>query len=109
MHSRTIGIVFASGMILAVWTQGRLCIREALIFADQIDHVHSIPTSAPLKPEVHHVMDRCPDFRVFPIQIRLFGREKGEEVLVCLGVVSPLQDIGVSFTSLDCYSIKYRR
>lgn len=106
MHSWTIDIVYASRMILAVWTQGRFCIRETLVFANQVDHVHTVPTSATLKPETHHIMYRSPNIRVFPVEIRLFRCEEGEEVLACGGVVGPLEDFRVSISSLGWYSIK---
>lgn len=49
-----------------------------------------VPTNATLEPEGHYVVDRCPNLRVFPIEIRLFRREQREVVLVCLGIVGPL-------------------
>lgn len=109
MHARTIDIVFATGVILLVGTQGRLCVRKALIFANQIYNIHSVSTSAALKPKVHHVVDRCPDFRIFPVEIRLFGREQREVVLVGLGIVCPLQDLGVSASLSVCDSTRQKR
>lgn len=106
MHARAIDIIFASRVVLAVWTQRGLCIREALVFADQIDYVHPVTTSATLKPEIHHIVDRCPNFRGLPVEIRLFRCEKREVVLVCLGVVGPLQEFRVSVLSLSYYTVK---
>lgn len=89
MHSRPIDIVLGARMVFNVRSFYGLCVWEPLVLTYKVYDIHSVAAGATIEPEVHHIMDGIPDLRVFPIEIRLLGREQGQEILVSLGVIGP--------------------
>lgn len=87
MHTRAIDIplpprmafrapALIAGRVTRSGIQNRFIgVREALIFTDQIDDVHPIPTCALFELEAHDIMDSDADIRGFPVQIWLVRSE----------------------------------
>ena len=76
-------------MISNVGSVYGLCVWEPLVLAYKVYDIHSVAAGATIKPKVHHIVNGIPDLRVFPIEIRLLGREQGEEIFVRFGVIGP--------------------
>ena len=82
VHAWAIDVVFGAGVVSGVGAHGWFGVREALIFADEIDDVHPEATGSSFEPEVHDILNGGADVWIFPIQVRLFGREEGEVVFI---------------------------
>ncbi len=50
------------------------------LLADVVDDVHAKAGNAALKPPVHHLVDLCSNFRIFPVQVRLATVEQMQVV-----------------------------
>lgn len=76
MHARPVDEILAARVILSARPERRLGVREPLVFADEVDDIHSVATSTFIQPKLDHVMDRRSNIRVLPVEIRLLGSEK---------------------------------
>ena len=82
----------------SIWSRGNrsglclsmdVCVGESRVFGDEVDDVHAVAAGAAVEPEVHHVVHGRSHLRILPIEVRLFGGEEREKILVGGGVVGP--------------------
>lgn len=64
-------------------------VRESLIFADEIDYIHSEAITTLVEPKADDVVDCLTDWMVLPIEIGLLGGVQMQIVLVCEFVILP--------------------
>lgn len=83
-----IRVVFVSRLPRRSWVFD-WCVRESLIFADEIDYVHSEAITTLVEPKADDVGNCLAHWVVLPIEIGLLGGEQVQIVLVREFVILP--------------------
>jgi hypothetical protein len=64
-------------------------IGEVEVLRDEVDHVEAEPVDAAIDPPAHHVVHRCTDVGVLPVEVGLLAGEEVEVVLAARLVELP--------------------
>lgn len=73
VQARAVGVPLVAPLPRRPWVLDG-CIGEALLLADEVDHVHTEPIAALVEPESHDIVHGLTDRRMFPVEVGLLDR-----------------------------------
>jgi hypothetical protein len=88
VQARPVGVVSVSPLPWGSRILHRY-IREALIFTDEVDHVHPESITALVEPKADDIVDCLADWRVLPVKIGLLGGVQVKIILIRQFVIFP--------------------